>query len=168
MTMHMQKPALPTFEQAMELLHHAEGEILRGEAQARVFIAVNAAAAALATVLALSGLPAGGPATALLFLSGLGAIGLGCWALLLGAEGGPQMKDARQALYLDAIGARDTYPDFLRTFQLLSASPGERVLHAVYLRSIWAKRKGRVVRALGTVTLANLALAAVAGLRAFL
>ena len=166
MTMHMQKPVLPSFEQSMELLHHAEGEILRGEAQARVFIALNAGGAALALVLALGGLAAGATA-AVLFLASLGAIGLGCWTLLLGAERGPQMKDARQALYLDAIGAKDTYPDFLRTFQLLSASPGERVLHAVYLRSISAKRKGRLVRALGTLTLANVAIAAVAGLRAF-
>ncbi|MEM9782636.1 MAG: hypothetical protein AAF899_09190, partial [Pseudomonadota bacterium] len=103
----------------------------------------------------------------LLALASIGAVALGVWTMLFTGGGGKQMKDARQALYLDAIGERDSYQEFLRTFTLMAASPGERVLHAVYLRSIWAKRKMRMVRLLGTISLINLALAGVVILQRF-
>ncbi|MEO0821306.1 MAG: hypothetical protein AAF074_12870 [Pseudomonadota bacterium] len=149
--MQLSKPPVPNFEEAMHLLTHAEAEILRGEAQARVFIAVNAAVGLFAWA------SAGAALSLTLFLAGLGAVALGCGVLLSGNGGSGGQKDARTALYLDAIGERDSYADFLRSFTLLSATPAERVLHAVYLRSNWAKRKNRMVRLLGLVTLGNLA-----------
>ncbi|MEM6421538.1 MAG: hypothetical protein AAF698_03035 [Pseudomonadota bacterium] len=153
--MQLSKAPVPNFDQAMDLLTHAEAAIHRGEAQARAFMIMNAALAATAWA---------NPASAgalFLSLSALGAVALGCWVLLFAGGGGKQMKDARQALYLDAIGERDSYEEFVRTFTLLAASPGERVLHAVYLRSIWAKRKTRLVRVLGGISLANLAATAI-------
>ncbi|MEM6971764.1 MAG: hypothetical protein AAF577_03080 [Pseudomonadota bacterium] len=148
-----QKPPVPNFEQAMDLLTHAEDEIRRGEMQARTFMVMNAALSLTAwsneqAMLAL-----------LLALLSVGAVALGVWTMLFTGGGGKQMKDARQALYLDAIGEKDSYQEFLRTFTLMAASPGERVLHAVYLRSTWAKRKMRMVRILGGISLFNLALA---------
>ncbi|MEL6211482.1 MAG: hypothetical protein AAFR44_15145, partial [Pseudomonadota bacterium] len=148
--------------QAMHLLTHAEEEIRRGDTQARSFMIMNAA-------MSLTAWANEEAAFALLLaLSSLGAIALGVWTMLFTGGGGRQMKDARQALYLDAIGERDSYREFLRTFTLMAASPGERVLHAVYLRSIWAKRKARLVRLLGGISLANLAVAGVVVVQRFL
>ncbi|MEM7527965.1 MAG: hypothetical protein AAF416_09820 [Pseudomonadota bacterium] len=153
----MNKPPLPSFEEAMALLNHAEEEIRRGEGQAQTFMGVNALAAGAAIV-------AGGASAVAtpLLVSAIIGLAIGCGVMLQGHGGGRQMKDARQALYLDAIGERETYAEFVRSFTLLSATPAERVLHAVYLRSIWAKRKQRLVRLLGVVTVLNLLLTALA------
>ncbi|MEM8596339.1 MAG: hypothetical protein AAGF76_07730 [Pseudomonadota bacterium] len=155
----MSKPTVPNFEQAMELLTHAEAEIRRGDTQAQALMTLNAL---LAGTGAAGVLGAGGALGLVVALSGLGALALGTIAIFhAGTADQRQMKDARQALYLDAIGERDTYAEFVRSFTLLSASPGERVLHAVYLRSLWARRKKRLVRLLGQLSLLNIAAVAV-------
>lgn len=158
--MQMSRPPTPNFEQATALLTHAEAEIRRAETQAMALMAING----LLTAGALSIAPAAGVALVIL-LTALAGLALGTIVLLADGGGGRTMKDARQALYLDAIGERDSFADFMRSFTLLSASPGERVLHAVWLRSIWAKRKLRLVRLLGAITLTALALAALAAVR---
>ncbi|MEL7174596.1 MAG: hypothetical protein AAFN05_16725 [Pseudomonadota bacterium] len=158
--MQMSRPPAPNFEQAIALLTHAEAEIRRAEMQATVLMATNALIAALAVILD----PRAGIAL-ILMLTALSGLALGTVVLLADGGGGRTMKDARQALYLDAIGERDSFADFMRSFTLLSASPGERVLHAVWLRSIWARRKLRIVRALGALTGAGLLLAGVLALQ---
>ncbi|MEL6766338.1 MAG: hypothetical protein AAFP17_04100 [Pseudomonadota bacterium] len=158
--MQMSRPPVPSFEQAVALLTHAEAEIRRAEMQATVLMGANALLVAVAFMLN----PASGLAL-ILTLTALSGLGLGTIVLLADGGGGRTMKDARQALYLDAIGERDSFADFMRSFTLLSASPGERVLHAVWLRSIWAKRKLRLVRILGAVTLTGLLLAGLLALQ---
>ncbi|MEM7500036.1 MAG: hypothetical protein AAF371_18860 [Pseudomonadota bacterium] len=152
--MQMSRPPVPNFEQAMALLTHAEAEIRRAEMQAAVMMALNGFLAAGAFVV-----ERGSGVALILALTSLSGLALGAFVLLADGGAGRQMKDARQALYLDAIGERESYAEFLRSFTILSATPGERVLHAVWLRSIWARRKLRLVRALGIVSLTGLALA---------